>query len=239
MYRPRSSRLVVLAAALSAALLAVSCSNTGTTKDAAPDKQASTTPEPTEFSGYVRTPPLDVSSVTLPAVSGELVNMVAEPGGLRIVYFGYTTCPDVCPMTLGHVKVALGDQTATDRERVQVDMITIDPSRDTSEKLTAYLDNFVSDANALRTEDPYLLRASAKAFGADFSVSVDGEGKRQVAHTADVYVVDDTGIVVLAWAFGTAGGDISRDLSKLLAGDRPGRDEPADDTTGTTIREEQ
>lgn len=238
MHRPRSPRRVVLAAALSTALLAGSCSD-GTTKETAPQKQAAPTPEQTEFSGYVRTPPLDVSSVTLPNADGEKINMVAETGGLRIVYFGYTTCPDVCPMTLGHVKVALGDQTPTDRERVQVDMITIDPSRDTSEKLTSYLDNFVPDANALRTDDPYLLRASAKAFGADFSVSVDGEGKRQVAHTADLYVVDDTGTVVLAWAFGTAGGDISRDLSKLLAGDRPGLDEPADDMTGTTNREER
>lgn len=157
----------------------------------------------------------------MPTVDGKDVTMVAAPGGLVLAYFGYATCPDVCPATLGYVKMALADQPAADRKRVRVDVITVDPNRDTPEKWGPYVRQFVPDANVIRTDDPYLLRSSANAFGADFKISVDEKGKKQVAHTDDLYAIDDTGTIVLAWPFGTSPADISSDLRRLLAGERP------------------
>lgn len=208
---------------LAAAVLLSACGSSEPVSDAA---STTSLPEPTEFSGYVRTPMLNVSAVTLPATDGTPVRMVADKGGLRLVYFGYTTCPDICPTTLGYVKMAYLDLPKADRQRVDVDMISIDPYRDTADKLSNYLALFVPTGNALRTDDPVQLRAAANAFGADYKTGINFEGEREVSHTADLYAVDDTGNVVLAWPFGTTQPDFERDLRRLLAGERPEKDQP-------------
>lgn len=223
---PRTSRVRTLlcTSIVAAGALLASC---GDSEPVAQSSTTTTVPEPTDFSGYVRSPVLNVSSVTLPRVDGTPVNFVADPGGLRLVYFGYTTCPDVCPATLSYLKKALAAQPEADRERVQVDMITVDPHRDTPEKLAEYVARFVPTGNAIRTEDRKLLYSSAEKFGAEFRIKINDEGKKEVSHTADLYVIDDTGTIVLAWPFGTSQPDIERDLTRLLAGERPEADPPA------------
>lgn len=174
-----------------------------------------------DFSGYVRDPLPDVSGVALPGADGTPVRMVADPGGLLLVYFGYTYCPDVCPTTMSDVKRALASLPAEDRNRVRVDMVTIDPDRDTAEKLTEYVTTFVPTARALRTDDQEALRAAARAFGADYKVTAGPDGEPEVSHTAELYAVDDTGRIVMIWPFGTTYEDLGSDLARLLAGERP------------------
>lgn len=147
--------------------------------------------------------------------------MVAEPGGLLLVYFGYTFCPDVCPTTMAFVKRSLATLPPSDRARVQVAMATVDPGRDTAKKLTDYVRAFVPEGIALRTDDQARLRAATEAFGADFKVSTGGDGKVEVSHTGELYVVDEKGAVILAWPFGTSMKSIRTDLDRLLAGERP------------------
>lgn len=185
------------------------------------ESATTTTTEPKEFSGYVQSPPRQVADVTLPAVGGTPVRMVAEPGGLRIVYFGYTFCPDVCPTTMSFLKTALGKLSEKDRNRVQVDMVTIDPTRDTGEKLHTYVSTFVPDATAIRTDDPTALRSAADAFGASYEVTTGADGELEVSHSGDLFVVDDTGTIILAWPFGTTPKAIEQDLIRLLDGQRP------------------
>ena len=62
-----------------------------------------------ELSGFVRTPPPDVSGAVLPDVSygGDTFAMSATEDGVLIVYFGFTSCPDVCPTTLADLRKAL------------------------------------------------------------------------------------------------------------------------------------
>lgn len=223
--RPPRVRTLVCASVVGAGVLLTACG------DAEPKAQSPTTttvPEPKDFSGYVRSPVLNVSSVTLPDVDGNPVNFVAEPDGLRLVYFGYTMCPDVCPATLSYLKKALAAQPEADRDRVQVDMITVDPHRDTPEKFAKYVSRFFPDGTAIRTEDRKLLYSAAEEFGAEFRIKINEEGEKEVSHTADLYVIDDTGTIVLAWPFGTSQPDIERDLTRLLAGERPAVDPPAE-----------
>jgi protein SCO1/2 len=208
-------RALLALAAVVAVVITAACGDSGD------DSTGSVTTDPAEFAGYVRSPALQVSEVTLPAADGSPVNMAAAPGGLRLVYFGYTFCPDVCPTTMAFVKRAFASLSAEDRGRVQVDMVTIDPARDSAEKLTEYVTTFVPDGSALRSDDPELLRNAARAFGADYKVSTGADGEEEVSHTGDLYVVDDTGTVILAWPFGTSAEAIERDLGRLLVGQRP------------------
>ena len=178
--------------------------------------------EPDTLAGIVREPPLQVADVELPAAAddGALAALAAPAGELRLVYFGYTSCPDICPTTMSDLSVALQDLPDDLAARVTVAMTTVDPERDTDEVLVDYLDHFFDHALALRTEDPVQLQAAADAFGVEFEVADHRTGESyDVAHTAMTYVVDDTGTVVVEWPFGFETDDMTSDLTILLRRD--------------------
>ena len=204
--------MVVAVAVLVAAGLLTGC---GDGDDATGDDGA------LELAGVVRTPALDVSAVELPNASEpEPVPtlMKADDGEVLLVYFGYTSCPDICPTTLSDISVALGDLPADQAERVTVGMVTVDPERDSAEVLSGYLGHFVDRSMALRTEDPEALATAASAFGVRFEVAEHepGADAYEVAHSAVTYVVDDTGTVVVEWPFGFESTDMAADLTAIL-----------------------
>jgi protein SCO1 len=147
----------------------------------------------------------------------------ADPGEVLVVYFGYTSCPDVCPTSLAMFKNAL-TQLGDDGSRVRLAMATIDPARDTSEILTGYVQSFVSEAHALRTDDDQVLRAATDAFGVTFMVTSNDEGAVEVSHSGAMYVVDDTGKLLLTWPFGVTADDVAGDLEQILGEIESGAD---------------
>jgi protein SCO1/2 len=200
--------------ALVAAALVVLGAGCGDDESSSP----TTTEEDSGLSGYTREPTPSVADVELPLVGGAgTIPAAAEPGTLRVVYFGYTSCPDVCPTTMSDLKRALADLPEQDADRVEVVMVTIDPDRDVDEKLGAYVTTFIADGQASRITDPAALESAAGAFGASYKVETAADGEIEVSHSADLYVVDDRGDIVLQWPFGTSYEDISADLADLLA----------------------
>lgn len=166
--------------------------------------------------GIVRTPAPDVSDIVLPDITnGVDMAFVAEPGGVLIVYWGYTACPDVCPTTLAEVRKALRD-IGDEAELVDVAMITVDPDRDTVEVLPVYVQAFVADGVAVRTEDADVLAAAAETFGVQYSVTIQDDGWVDVVHTGFLYAIDDQGMIRLTWPFGIESEDIAADLKVLL-----------------------
>jgi protein SCO1 len=173
--------------------------------------------ESADYSGYTRDPAPSVLGVSLPdAGGGDEVEMSAAPGGLRIVYFGYTSCPDVCPTTMADLKRALASLPEERSSRVSFVMVTVDPDRDVAEKLDAYVTTFIPEGESARTEDDAELRAAADAFGADYEVTTDEDGEIQVSHTGELYAVDGNGDVVLQWPFGTTAESLAADIDRLL-----------------------
>lgn len=172
---------------------------------------------PKSLSGYELEPAPSVATIALPDASADDAEftMKADEGRFLVVYFGYTSCPDVCPTTLAEVKKAF-TQLGDTAERVDVAMITIDPDRDTDEILTGYVQSFLPGAHALRTTDAELLQTAGDAFGASFSVNTTPDGTVEVSHSAAMYVVDSTGSVVLTWPFGIPAVGIADDLDILF-----------------------
>ncbi len=119
---------------------------------------------------------------------------------------------------MSDVKAALAELSPEDAARVEVVMVTVDPDRDVPEKLSAYVQTFIEDGQASRVTDPATLEAAAAAFGAQYDVRTADDGEIEVSHSADLYVVDDAGDIVLQWPFGTSSADIAADLSTLLDG---------------------
>ena len=173
----------------------------------------------TELSGYTREPVPDVSKVVLPLADGSGNLPAAAPkGGYRLVYFGYTSCPDVCPTTLSDLRRAIKRLPADQRSKVDVAMMTIDPDRDLPPRITEYVAGFFpKDGTALRASDPATLAAAAGAFGASYGVKAAADGTPEVSHSGDLYVVDDRGKVVLQWPFGVGAESMSSDLATLFA----------------------
>ena len=101
-------------------------------------------------------------------------------------------------------------------EKVNVAMATIDPERDTDEVITGYVQSFIPGAHGLRTDIPEDLREAADVFGADYGVSVDDEGTREVFHTAHLYAIDDRGLLQVTWPFGTEPESLATDIGLLL-----------------------
>ena len=133
-----------------------------------------------------------------------------------VLFFGYTFCPDVCPTTLGvwkQVHEALGE----DAGKVRFVFVTVDPERDTPERLRKHLALFSPDFIGL-TGTLEQLAAVYRAYGVYRKVeplenSVLGY---QVIHTSSDYVIDRDGYWRLRHPFGTPAEDILHDLRLLL-----------------------
>lgn len=178
---------------------------------------ASCASTPTDPSGIIREPAPIVGTTSLPDVGadGSAFAFAAPEGDVLVVYFGYTSCPDVCPTTMADLRRAL-EELGRRADRVDVAMATVDPDRDTDDVLAAYLRSFVPDGHPLRTTDDAELRAAATAFGADYSIMTGDDGTVEVEHTGFLYAVDDEGALRLTWPFGTDWQSIEGDLRWLL-----------------------
>ena len=173
-------------------------------------------PEPV-LAGYEREPDPTVGEVSLPAVNrgGDDFFFRADPGEILMVYFAFTNCPDFCPTTLADTRIAL-NELGPRAEDVDVAVVTIDPDRDTPEVISEYVETFIADGIALRTEDQVLLQEAAFAFGADYRIITNDDGETEVGHTTNLFAVDDTGSLILTWPFGVTTDDIANDLGILL-----------------------
>jgi protein SCO1/2 len=118
------------------------------------------------------------------------------------MYFGYLSCPDVCPTTLAELSNALNAIPEDDAERISVGMVSVDPDRDAGTAISTYLDVFVDRNHGLLAPDAASLAESAEVFGVLYEVEdhEPGETSYEVGHSATVYVVDDRGLII--WELG-------------------------------------
>lgn len=179
----------------------------------------------TGLKGFTRDPVPEVGGIELPDVGPqgkgrEVAMRPTAPGDLLVVFFGYTSCPDVCPTTLGDVRGAIRRLTPAERARVEVSMVTVDPRRDTPGVMRNYVGHFVNGAwRAYRTTDRAALAKAEKAFGASHSITPAKGGGYDVVHSAFTYVVDHSGRVVVEWPFAMPRRDMAADLSTILKED--------------------
>jgi len=138
-------------------------------------------------------------------------------GKAVILFFGYAACPDACPTTLARLAEAmklLGPQAA----RVQVLFVTVDPERDTAERLRDFVPWFHPDFLALRgtPEETRLLLAEFRATA--IRRPVDGAMGYVIDHSAACYVFDPAGRLRLYVKDEQSAADIAADLRLLLGG---------------------
>ena len=138
-------------------------------------------------------------------------------GKVVVVFFGYTQCPDVCPITLAEI-AEVRSKLGADGDKVQPILVTVDPERDTPEILSAYAASFGRDVVALRGTLEQT-RAAAKEFKVFFAkVPGKTEGSYTMDHTAGSYVFDTQGRIRLFIRHGGGVEAMASDLKRLIAG---------------------
>ncbi|MGE3302432.1 MAG: SCO family protein [Hyphomonadaceae bacterium] len=125
--------------------------------------------------------------------SGTAVTQANFRDGPTLVYFGYTFCPDVCPLALQLEKAAL-DKLGSQAQIIQPVLITLDPARDTPEALAAYVqsEGFPSGLTGL-TGDAKQIEAAASAFRVSWKRDADpgSAGAYTLSHTSFFYLMDE------------------------------------------------
>jgi len=133
---------------------------------------------------------IDASFAGLRDTRGAAVDEHALATRYRLVTFGFTACPNVCPLTLMGVHQAL-EQLGTDAARILPVFVSVDPERDTPRALSAYVNAFDARIVAL-TGSPRAVERVAQQYRIFFGRrTLDGKsGSYEVEHSAFVLLVD-------------------------------------------------
>ncbi|MCX7671348.1 MAG: SCO family protein, partial [Anaerolineae bacterium] len=175
--------------------------------------------------GVPYTPARPAADLPLTDQFGQPFALRAQRGKVLAIYFGYTSCPDVCPLTLAQLTQVWRELTTEEADRFQPIFVTVDPERDTEAVMARYLSAF---DNALASERPrgfIGLRGTPDALAQVLTAYGARAEKRPqpgsavgytMDHTASVFVVDAQGMLVEWFPYGAAVDHIVADVRYLL-----------------------
>jgi protein SCO1/2 len=172
--------------------------------------------ESSQFAGQELDPPLPGMDFSLKAADGSAFRLSQHRGKVVLLSFGYTFCPDVCPTTLvelSQVRARLGEAA----KRMQVAFITLDPERDTPERLGIYTKVFDPTFIGLTGSEQELAQVR-KMYGviAEKEVVPGTSAEYLIAHSAYTYVIDQEGRLHLLFPFGLSIEEMADDIKQLL-----------------------
>ena len=152
---------------------------------------------------------------TLTRSNGETFRLQDQRGKIVMLFFGYASCPDICPATFAKLNQALG-KLGDDAQRVQVVLITVDPERDTPERAQEYVDHFNKNFIGLSGSQDELEKVwSAYGIVREIESTISAAGY-SVAHTARLTLIDADGNLRLSYGLEATVEDITHDLKILL-----------------------
>jgi protein SCO1/2 len=170
---------------------------------------------PYTFQGSLIEPPVPAPDFELVDQHGHPFHLSEQKDKVILAFFGYTHCPDVCPVTLADfkkIKSQLGDRS----KDVAFLFISTDPERDTPDQLLNYLKNFDPEFVGL-TGDQSLMETVWQEYGVYQQKVESGEPENYlVDHSARTYVIDKHGNLRLTYLFGTGSEVIAEDVLHLL-----------------------
>lgn len=180
----------------------------------APDQELS----PSGFVGAEVVTPTAVPAVVLTGTDGAPFDLrAATHGKVSLVFFGYTNCPDICPVHLANLAAVLDKMPDDVQRQVQVIFVTTDPARDSLPRLREYVQQFDRRFIGLGGSDS-LIRAAELGFGLSPAVkdSVGPDGRYAVGHAAQVIAVTADGMARVWYPAGTRQRDWAHDLPLLV-----------------------
>ena len=152
---------------------------------------------------------------TLTADDGESYTLSDHQGEVRLLFFGFTHCPDVCPTTLLELKEVYA-QLGSDGEEVETLFISIDPERDTPELLHEYLASFDLPVRGLTGSVEQVTEVIDAYAGWFDKVDLDSAAKYTMDHSTSSYLIDREGKVRYIFGYEDGPERIAHIVRKLL-----------------------
>lgn len=172
--------------------------------------------KPPSFRGTSYGEPFPLAAdFSLTKLNGETFRLSEQHGKIVLLFFGYTSCPDVCPTTLAEMKQVM-DALGEKAQQVQLVFVSVDPDRDTPEKIQGYVEHFNPSFLGLSGSKSELepIWNSYSIFREE--VQSDSAFGIIINHTARLFLVDPQGNMRLSYAYGTPVDDIVHDIELLL-----------------------
>jgi protein SCO1 len=174
-----------------------------------------------KYKGNIITPVVKPSG-TLTADDGKPYNIrVMTKGVVTLLYFGYTHCPDLCPLTMSNTSVAIRMLPKADQSRVRVLFVSVDPYRDTLTRLRSWLGNydpaFIGLRGTLKQVQAFE-QQTGLPIGPVFS---DGAGQVQLDHATEMFAYSTDNVAHEAFFPSTPPAEMAHDLKLLVAGGVP------------------
>lgn len=171
---------------------------------------------PPELNGTEYSEPRATPEFTLQNAAGEPVSLQDYRDQVVAIYFGYTFCPDVCPLTMANL-ARVQQEVDEDGDQMQGLMITVDPQRDSAATVQDYVASFHPTFEGLSgTEDQ--IAAATEPFGV-FYETAEGSAATGylVDHTARIFVVDKSGALRVTYSYDAPVEEIAADMRALIA----------------------
>lgn len=177
--------------------------------------------------GTVLDQPFDKPDLVLTDTRGQGYDLAAETDGhATLLFFGYTHCPDVCPLTMSNIALATAELSDAQREKLRVVFVTTDPERDTPEALGSWLraqdPDFVGLTGDVSRDFPRVQQA-ARSLGIPIEPAYEDENGDIVStHGSQVIAflpTDDKAHVI--YTEGVSAETFKADLPRLIAGKTP------------------
>jgi len=146
---------------------------------------------------------------------GRMVTDQTLLGKPALIYFGYTNCPDVCPLDMNRISMALEilDQEGPGLDFLQPVFITVDPERDTPEQIAAFLRGYHPAFIGLTGTIEQMAQA-ARAYKVGYEKILSGEMEGMMNHSSYIYLIDGQGKYLTHFGSGVP----PTELAKALAG---------------------
>jgi protein SCO1/2 len=161
------------------------------------------------YAGTALTTPVTIPPFELTAADGDRVTLGRWRGDVRLIFFGYTRCPDVCPLTLGRLAKVYEDIGRP--QDLKVVMITVDPQNDTPQLTQDYARSFDPDFIGLGGSSSDIAQAAQTFF-----VGYRGIDSKDFIHTDSVALLDREGRMRLIYGQDKVA-RLSEDLPQILA----------------------
>lgn len=147
------------------------------------------------------------------------VSLSAQAGKVVLIYFGYTWCPDICPTNLAFISKGLEALSPGELGRVRVLFVSVDPERDTLERLRQYTAYFHPSILGV-TGSSEEVKEVADRYGAAYRMGErDSAGGYTVDHSADTYVVGPDGALRETLGHGTPPSQVAEAIRRWLPSD--------------------
>jgi protein SCO1/2 len=171
---------------------------------------------PYQYQGSLIDPASPAPAFDLPSTRGADFALAEQRGQAVVLFFGYTSCPDICPTTLGDFK-AVQSRLGKQADQVEFVFITVDPARDNLARVKDYVEIFDPGFIGL-SGGVEQLRPVWEAYGIYAEKSdVGSAGGYLVDHTARIYVINPEGELQLTFPQGMAPEAMADDLAHLLS----------------------